>query len=133
MRAFSMLVLRRDPFCQYPGCDRRSDHAHHPYQRSTHPSLRYRWDLGVGVCGPHHRQIHANPEASYALGLLKRSWEMPDEERSAAQGTDQPEPTRKEIQANRTCDGLSSSGRDHEANLYDTPGAAVADDSGDAA
>ena len=92
MRAFSVLVLRRDPFCQYPGCDRRSEHAHHRYPRSTHPELKYRWHLGAGVCAMHHRLIHDLPEVAHKLGLLKWSWESPpdedDEERGAVDRTD---------------------------------------------
>lgn len=64
------VVARALHRCEIEGCDQGVDHLHHRLMRSqggphTEANL-------LGLCSPHHDDVHHNPERSYALGLLVR-------------------------------------------------------------
>lgn len=73
---WSQAVRLRDRWCQWPGCDKRSETGHHVAQKATHPRLRHDPRVGVGLCHRHHRHIHDDltPAEAWEAGWIAPSW-----------------------------------------------------------
>lgn len=51
-------IFKRDKCCQYPDCrSRRCLQAHHIFQYSKFPSLRYSLLNGILLCYKHHKMV----------------------------------------------------------------------------
>lgn len=71
---FRRIVLGRSDRCQVgaPGCAVRATIAHHVLARGSGGGSKHDPDLGLAVCPPCHREIHANPTEAYERGWLLR-------------------------------------------------------------
>lgn len=70
-------VSERSGFRCELGCGERAIHLHHRRLRSQ--GGKHEPANLLHVCRAHHDAIHANPERSYCLGWLVRSWASPED------------------------------------------------------
>lgn len=54
-------------WCEWPGCQRPAEHAHHVEGRQARPDLRHDVANGRALCRRCHGYAHANPQEARAV------------------------------------------------------------------